>query len=76
MGQSQSDQKAVDTTGTVNNNVVLEGPIEVEHSEVVILLTIITIILIVRFVLEICLTFRHSIKSKYIKKQGQQQQQV
>lgn len=45
----QSQVKGVDSTGVVNNNLQLEGPIDVHNLEIIILLFIMCILKIVEF---------------------------
>lgn len=45
-----SQVKGADSTGVVNNNVTLDGPIDVQSLEIIVLLTIICIIKIIEFV--------------------------
>lgn len=49
-GSSSTEKKAVDTTGGVNNNIVVNGEVDVSSDEVVILLGIICAIKIMEFV--------------------------
>lgn len=46
----QSQVKGVDSTGVVNNNVQLGGPIDIHNLEIVVLLTIICILKCIEFV--------------------------
>jgi len=46
----QSQVKGVDSTGVVNNNLQLEGPIDIHSLEIIVLLSVITILKIVEFI--------------------------
>lgn len=65
MGSSESkeEHKTVDTTGNVNNNLVIGGEVDVFSIEIVILLGIICAIKIIEFVY-----FLYNQKYKKIKK--------
>lgn len=45
----QSQVKGVDSTGVVNNNVQLEGPIDIHSIEIIVLLSIICILKCIEF---------------------------
>lgn len=47
---SKSEKKTVDSTGTVNNNVVIGGEVDVFSVEIVVLLGIICIIKMIEFI--------------------------
>lgn len=49
-GASSTEKKAVDTTGGVNNNIVVNGEVDVNSDEVIILLGIICAIKIMEFI--------------------------
>lgn len=49
-GTSSSEKKTVDSTGTINNNVVVNGEVDVTSLEIVILLGIICAIKIMEFI--------------------------
>lgn len=72
MGAEESKQ--IDTSGNVNNNVILEGPIDVNHDKITILLSIMLIIQIISFGMKIFSTFRHSVKKRYVNQAPNQQQ--
>lgn len=49
-GTSSSEKKTVDSTGTINNNVVVNGEVDVTSLEIIILLGIICAIKIMEFI--------------------------
>lgn len=64
---SSEEKKTVDTTGNVNNNVVIQEPVPVETQEIVILLSIITTIKIFELLIFLYKQHVKGIKKKFDK---------
>lgn len=63
--ESKEETKTVDTTGNVNNNVVIQEPVPVAMEEVIILLAIITAIKIIELVIYFYKVHTRNVKKKY-----------
>lgn len=63
-GSTSNAKKQVDSTGTVNNNVVITEPVPIETREVLILLMIITTIKIIEFLIFLYKQHVKSVKKK------------
>lgn len=60
---SKEETKTIDSTGNINNNLVLEGPVDIKSTEVIIFLGIICLIKIMEFGV-----FLYKYHSKKVKK--------
>lgn len=68
MGSSESreEKKTVDSTGTVNNNVVVNGEVDIYSTEIVILLGIICALKVIEFIYFIYQRHYKNIKKRFI----------
>lgn len=68
MGSSESktDAKAVDTTGNVNNNVVINDQVNVYSTEIIVLLGLICILKIIEFIYFIYTKHYHNLKKRLV----------
>lgn len=69
MGHTESkvESKAVDANGEVNNNVVIEQPVQILGGQMTILLYIICVVKILQFIFLIYKLHLRSIKKRYQK---------
>lgn len=65
---SEEQTKNVDTTGTVNNNVVIDQTVPIHNDHLVILLYIITVIKVLEFIYILFKVFVRKQKKKYLKR--------
>lgn len=72
MGASESkeEHKTVDTTGNVNNNVVIGGQVDVFSIEVVVLLGIICIIKMIELIYFVYSKIYHRMKKRIVERPG------
>lgn len=68
-GDSKEESKTIDTTGNVNNNVVIEQSVPIHNDELVNILYTILIIKIIELVYIIFKAYQRSQKKKYTKNQ-------
>lgn len=59
------DTKVVDSTGTVNNNVVVSEPVPIENRTILILIWVICVVKVLEFVWLIYRKHHKSLKKKY-----------
>lgn len=69
-GSTSSEKKTVDSTGTVNNNVVVNGEVDVSSLEIIILLGIICAIKILEFIYFVYGRHYHNIKKRVTSQQA------
>lgn len=67
---SHEEKKTVDSTGEVNNNVVVQETVDVYSSEMVILLSILCILKIIELGCYLYTTHNRNLKKKYSQSQG------
>lgn len=65
---SEEEVKTVDTTGTVNNNVVIQDAVTVHSSPIIIILAIILFIKICELIYIIFKSYNRAQKKKYTKR--------
>ena len=66
MGKTASkEEKTIDSNGNINNNLVLEGPVDFQNSEMLLMLGIICAIKIFEAVYFVFHTYKRSLKKKY-----------
>lgn len=63
--ESKAEVKTVDSTGAVNNNLVINDPVQIEHKLLEILLWTICIIKILEFLLLIYKIHRKNLKKQF-----------
>lgn len=59
------DTKVIDSSGTVNNNVVLTDPVPIENRQLLILIWVICVVKVCEFVWLIYWKHHKSLKKKY-----------
>lgn len=64
-GSTSSEKKTVDSTGAVNNNVVVNGEVDVSSFEIIILLGIICAIKIMEFIYFIYRRHYQNVKKRH-----------
>lgn len=69
-GSTSSEKKTVDSTGAVNNNVVVNGEVDVSSFEIIILLGIICAIKIMEFIYFIYRRHYQNVKKKHLPQQN------
>lgn len=65
MGSSQSSDKTVDTAGTVNNNVLIHN-VDVQDTEILVLLYIIAIVAVSSLILKLCRSHHKFLRRRYM----------
>lgn len=63
---SSEEKKTVDSSGTVNNNVVISDPVEFYNKEIVCILWIILALKIMELILFFYREHRRGLKKKYV----------
>lgn len=63
--QTKDEQKTVDTTGQVNNNVVIQETVDVYSSEIVLLLSVIVVLKLIEFLCYVYMQHARKMKKKY-----------
>lgn len=67
---SHDDKKTIDATGEVINNVVVQTPVEVQHTEkIIILLLILCTLKIISLIIYIYSSMARKFKKKYTKQE-------
>lgn len=61
----QEETKTVDSTGAVNNNVVVTNPVNIRNMDIMILLWLIGIIKVIELILYMYKTHQRTMKKKY-----------
>lgn len=71
-----TETKTVDSTGTLNNNLVIENSVPVHNSEINILLYILVAIQIINLLLIIYREHQKNLKKKYLKQNNNTARQI
>lgn len=64
---SKEETKTVDTTGNVNNNVIIGEPVKIHSNEIIMLLYIICAVKIIELILFFYKVHLKRVKKKYLK---------
>lgn len=65
-GESKTaETKTVDSSGTVNNNVVLSQPVPIENRQLLILIWILCVLRVIEFLWQIYREHNKNLKKKY-----------
>lgn len=62
---SSTEEKKVDSNGNINNNLVLEGPVSLANTELIIMIGIICFIKVVEVIYLAFRTYQRGLKKKY-----------